>query len=225
MLETCQPESPRESEGWPWAEPTDVTAGEATTAHVTAARALLDASRLVSGLLRLARPDVGERSERIARLVTFVIRRLDLSRSWEFEVAARLSQVGCLGLPPETFMAACRGEALDDDDLMAVASHPLAARDLLAGVPRLEGVAEMVARQTEPVALPGERPRKLADRDRLDVGGQMLRVCGEFDRLVTAGTAVADAIAALQAQPAEFDPEIVSVLEAWNGRPPIPSSS
>ena len=107
-------------------------------------------------LLRLTRPDIGLRTERITALVSFVVRGLDIERRWEFEVAARLSQLGCLGIAPEVLQAATRGELLSDDDLRAVASHPLAARDLLGDVSRLEAVAEMIARQHEPVGFAGE---------------------------------------------------------------------
>ncbi len=187
---------------------------ESLAARLETACALVEVSRLVTRLLRLARPDVGDRSERIARLVAVAARRLELRQSWEFEVAARLSQVGWLGLPAAVVTAVRNGETLDDDELLMAASHALIARDLLAGITRLEGVAEMVARQSEPVSLPGEPPVPLAARDRRDVGGQLLRVGTELERLMSAGMAVTDAIARLRAHPAEYDPEILTAMEA-----------
>jgi len=182
--------------------------------EVAAAGALLEVSRLFVALLRLARPDVGLRTERITALVSFVVKGLDVERRWEFEVAARLSQIGCLGIAPEVLQAATRGELLSEDDLRAVASHPLAARDLLGDVSRLEAVAEMIARQHEPMGFAGEQIDPVSERDRLAFGGQVLRVCGEFDRLSQRGLSSADALACLTAQPEEFDPTIVSRLHA-----------
>ena len=57
------------------------------------------------------------------------------------------------------------------------------ARDLLADVPRLDGVREMIARQQEPVAVRGDTLRPIR-HDRHALGGQILRVCTEFDALV-----------------------------------------
>jgi response regulator RpfG family c-di-GMP phosphodiesterase len=183
--------------------------------EIAAAGALLEVSRLFTALLRLTRPDVGLRSERITTVVSFVVRNLDVERPWEFEVAARLSQLGCLGIAPDVLQAAARGEVLSEDDLRAVASHPLAARDLLGEVSRLEAIAEMIARQHEPVGLAGERIEPVSGADRLAFGGQLLRVCGEFDRLVQRGLASQDALSRMRGQPEEFDPALVARLDAW----------
>jgi response regulator RpfG family c-di-GMP phosphodiesterase len=183
--------------------------------EVAAAGALLEVSRLFTALLRLTRPDIGLRTERITALVSFVVQSLDLERRWEFEVAARLSQLGCLGIAPDVLRAAIRGESLSDDDLRAVASHPLAARDLLGEVSRLEAVAEMIARQQEPVGFAGEWAEPVTAADRLTLGGQLLRVCSEFDRLVERGLSFQDAIGRMTAQPEEFATVIAERLHAW----------
>ncbi len=182
---------------------------------IAAAGALLEVSRLFTALLRLTRPDIGLRTERITAIVSVVVRGLEVERPWEFEVAARLSQLGCLGIAPDVLQAATRGELLSDDDLRAVASHPLAARDLLGEVSRLDAVAEMIARQHEPVGYAGEWTAPVTNADRLTFGGQLLRVCGEFNRLVERGLSSEDAIARMTAQPEEFDPAIVERLHAW----------
>jgi response regulator RpfG family c-di-GMP phosphodiesterase len=183
--------------------------------EVAAAGALLEVSRLFTALLRMTRPDIGLRTERITALVSFVVRGLDVERRWEFEVAARLSQLGCLGIAPDVLQAATRGELLSDDDVRAVASHPLAARDLLGDVSRLQAVAEMIARQQEPMGFAGELIEPVTEADRLAFGGQVLRVCGEFDRLSQRGLSSQDALARMAGQPEEFDPAIVERLHAW----------
>jgi hypothetical protein len=183
--------------------------------EVAAAGALLEVSRLFTALLRLTRPDIGLRTERITALVSFVVRGLEVERRWEFEVAARMSQLGWLGIAPEVLQAATRGELLSDDDLRAVASHPLAARDLLCEVSRLDTVAEMIARQHEPVGLAGEPLAPVSEADRLAFGGQLLRVCGEFDRLAQRGLSCEDALSRMGALPEEYDPAIVARLHGW----------
>jgi response regulator RpfG family c-di-GMP phosphodiesterase len=179
---------------------------------VMAAGVLLDVSRIMSGLLGVVRPEVGARTDRVTQLVRGLVTALDLPAPWEFEVAARLSQIGWLTVPAETIAAVTRGEPLGDEQWRAVASHPLIARDLLDGARRLSGVREMIARQREPFLAPGESALPWARRDRLTVGGQVLRVCGEYDDLRQRGLSPAHAVAALAAQPCEFDPILVDVL-------------
>ena len=55
-------------------------------------------------------------------------------RCREFEVAARLSQIGYPGLDPQLVVAARHRDPLGDEDQRALASHPLIARDLLREV-------------------------------------------------------------------------------------------
>ena len=93
-----------------------------------------------------------------------------------------------------------------------MASHPLVARDLLAEVGRLDGVREMIARQREPFAVQGETPLPIVGRDRLMLGGQMLRVCGDYVALLERGLTVDVALERLQGQPLEFDPVLVQTL-------------
>jgi len=212
MLEATTTESAVATAGdREWA-PTGAAAGQFPVEDVVAAGVILDVSRVLGGLLGLARPALGARTERVTRLVRQMTRVLALDRPWEFEVAARLSQIGWLTVPTETHEAAWRGDSLPDEEWRAVASHPLVARDLLAEVRRLDGVREMIARQREPFTVPGEAPVPLAGRDRLMLGGQILRVCAEYVALLERGLASDAALAWLSSQPCEFDPMLVRVL-------------
>ncbi len=156
MLDATTTESATTTGGW---APGGAPGGQRPVEDVVAAGVLLDVSRVLGGLLGLARPALGVRTERVTRLVRLMARALDIDRPWEFEVAARLSQIGWLTVPTETHAAALRGDPLPDEEWCAVASHPLVARDLLAEVGRLDGVREMIARQREPFAVARRDPR------------------------------------------------------------------
>jgi response regulator RpfG family c-di-GMP phosphodiesterase len=179
---------------------------------VVAAGILLDVSRVLGGLLGVARPALGARTDRVTRLVRQVVQVLDLDRPWEFEVAARLSQIGWLTVPPDTCEAAWRGESLPEEEWRTVASHPLVARDLLAEADRLFGVREMIARQREPRAVHGESRPSPIRPDRLSLGGQILRVCTEYVALCDRGLTGEAALDHLAAQPLEFDPALVAAV-------------
>jgi hypothetical protein len=181
-------------------------------ADVVTAGVLLDVTRIFVGLLGLSRPGLASRTEALTRLVRQAAESLNLDRCWEFEVAARLSQIGWLSVPSETHAAAVRGERLSEDDWRAVASHPLVARDLLSDVRRLDGVREMIARQHEPYAVPGEHTVPFAQCDRHTQGGQLLHVCADYLTLRERGLAVDDALGGLVAEPREYNPELIRHL-------------
>ena len=70
----------------------------------------------------------------------------------------------------------------------------------------------MIARQREPFLAPGETPTPWHRRDRLALGGQILRVCAEYDELRQRGQAPDQALAVLAACPREFDSALVDVI-------------
>jgi hypothetical protein len=180
--------------------------------EVVAAGVLLDLSRVVSDLLTLARPALGARTELITGLVRLIVRELDVAFPWEFEVAARLSQIGLLAVADQRHRAAGRGEPLSDEEWLELVSHPLAARDLLAGVGRLDGVRGMIERQREPFALRCEPPAPILFRSRIVLGGHVLRVCADYVALLERDLAPSEALASLSSQPLECDPVLVVIL-------------
>ena len=70
----------------------------------------------------------------------------------------------------------------------------------------------MIARQREPFAVQGETPVPIVGRDRLMLGGQMLRVCGDYVALLERGLHRGRRAERLQGQPLEFDPVLVQTL-------------
>jgi hypothetical protein len=84
------------------------------------------------------------------------------------------------------------------------------ARDLLRHIPRLEIVAEIVARQQ--AACPEEPQPAIPDRDPAILGGQILKICIKFERLIREGIPHVTAIEILARNPREYDPELVAAL-------------
>ncbi|HEX7085518.1 MAG TPA: HD domain-containing phosphohydrolase [Vicinamibacterales bacterium] len=188
-----------------------IPAGETRLGDIIAAGVLLEISRIVTRILTVARPEIGERTERIVGIAQELARALDLEQAWEFEVAARLSQVGWLTLPEATREAALRGDPVSEEEWRLVASHPLLARDLIGEGGRLTGVVQMIERQREPRSLPGEPVVDLR-RDRIALGAQILRVASDLEALVRSGLSRQDALARLAAEPCEYDATLVAAL-------------
>jgi response regulator RpfG family c-di-GMP phosphodiesterase len=185
--------------------------------RISVAGTLVEASRMMTELLRFVAPDVHRRTTRITAIVSEVVHDLDLPQPWEFEVAARLSQIGCLTLPATTLEAVTRGDALTEEDDRAFASHPLVARDLLAEVRRLEDAREMIARQREPWMVPGAAP---ASADRVSLGAQLLRIVTDYDGWLEKGVRPSDAMGRLEADAEEYDPQLLRTVRAAVERHP-----
>lgn len=184
-----------------------------TGERIAVANVLLEAAGLFTDCLALVAPDVHRRTVRITGLVSAMAERLGLEERWEFEVAARLSQIGCLSLAPDE-RAAAAGTGPSEDTERAFASHPLVGRDLLTRVRRLAAVREMVARQREMHAFDPAEGEGARTRDRVALGAQLLHVAVDADGLLGAGLPEAAVAAALCGRPGEYDPEVLAALAA-----------
>jgi putative two-component system response regulator len=185
----------------------------ATTAErVVMAQTLLEVSRLVSDCLALAAPDLHARTVRVTALVTTMASLLELEHPWEFEVAARLSQVGCLAVPPADRLAVARGDLIEEERERAYASHPLVSRDLLRGVRSLAAVREMIARQHEPYSVAGWETT-LAPSDRVTIGAQLLRIAIDATALSAAVWGPESVAAAMAGRGGEYHPQLLRVLK------------
>jgi hypothetical protein len=150
---------------------------------------------------------------RLAHLVRHLVGKAHLLDSWRFEAAAMLSQLGCVTLSPALAHAAYTGAALSSEDQALFQTHPQAAHDLIANIPRLEPVAWMISQQLsrELVRPAPGKPSDAASAD-LIFGANALRIAVAFDDLRVQGLSDEDAISNLLQRTAEFPTEMVALL-------------
>lgn len=161
--------------------------------------------KVLSEILSLVNPTAFGKAVRIQRYVRHITACLHLTNeSWQYDVAAMLSQIGCVTIPPNTLDAVNAGEPLSEVEQQRYQLHASVAHDLLAQVPRLEGVAMMVCRQHTAPGAPTDDP--------VSLGAQILKVCLAFDHHLTRGLGMAAALTALRTRPDEFNGRVVSAL-------------
>ena len=145
-------------------------------------------------VLSLANPAAFSKAVRIKRYVQSLVAEMQLSSSWQYEMAAMLSQLGCVTLPPKIIEMERHGEQLTSGQQKAFDMHPAIAGVLLKKIPRLQDVAWMVAQQRT----------KLEDSvtsvsKELAIGAEILRVAVEFDDMKAKGMGDSEARERLRA--------------------------
>jgi CheY-like chemotaxis protein len=118
---------------------------------IFAERALLErtlggAVEVLTELLSMSSPEAFTRTERVRVLVEAMAATLDID-DWRLRLAAMLSQVGCVVVPPDVLHRARTGGELTDDERDVYYAHPRTAQRLLERIPRLEDVALWVGDQ------------------------------------------------------------------------------
>lgn len=184
---------------------------------ITAEKELLEktlssAIQVLTEVLSLVNPAAFSRSVRMRRYVQHMVAELGLPDAWRFEVAAMMSQLGCVTLHPETVDAVYAGQKLSPDEQARYNQHPLVARDLLSKIPRLEPVAWMITHQNDSLQI-GLAEHDISEVDIVSLGSQILKTSLAFDQLATKGLSVNESWQELRNHPQEYDPVLVSTLK------------
>ncbi len=141
---------------------------------------------VLTEILGLTNPLAQKRAARMTRYAEEICARLEFPMPWQLRIALMLSQIGCITLPEQVLSKIYAGGELSEESDAIYRSHPALAGKLLGGIPRLEPVADIVARQFEPLELAGQAE----DFDKWDVrtfGAMILKVCGDLDDIISAG--------------------------------------
>ena len=192
-----------------------LTAGILQYRLVVAEKELLEKTlsgsiKVLTEVLSLVNPAAFSCALRIRRYVQHAATKLQLEAPWRFEVAAMMSQLGCVTLDTETVEVVYAGSKLSTEEQSRFDAHPGVASDLLSNIPRLESVARMIAQQGSIVPSKGTGPGGSCDV--VALGAQILKVTIAYDRLCNGGQSHQDALHQLRLRPDQYQRSIVDAL-------------
>lgn len=187
-----------------------------TSERVLLERTLQGSIQLLTDLLALVHPAAFGRANRTRQRLSALGAALRSEDGWSLELAGLLSQIGLITLAPELVERIHAGRLLSEKERAQVAQLPSVAERLLAHIPRLEPVREILRHQDRPfVMLNGAAP--LAPGERIPQGARMLRLVLDFDRLEAEGVPAAAAIETLQHRAGQYDPEVLAAFRTIVG--------
>jgi FixJ family two-component response regulator len=197
-----------------------LTAGLMQYRLIAAEKSLLENTlqgsiQVLTEVLSLVNPAAFGRALRVRRYIQHVVSVMALPSAWRFEVAAMMSQLGCVTLHPETIEAVYAGRTLPPDEQARFDAHPAVARDLLSKIPRMEPIAWMIGHQNDSAPV-GADAAVVATSD-MRLGANLLRATLAFDGLVSKGMSPSDAASHLSREHPGFDPRIFQALAEVDG--------
>ena len=184
---------------------------------LTAERRLLEETfngciRALTDVLAVTAPAAFGRATRIRGSANAVAKQLGLDEVWKVDVAAMLSQLGCIAIPNDTMERVQSGHALSPREQAMIARIPVVTEGILGAIPRLEDVCAIITRAS--ASMKGFSTSLLDPRHRaIAAAAQVVRIAQEFDALEARGVAPQSALNALRARE-EFDLRVLTALEA-----------
>ncbi len=197
-----------------------VDAGAEQHRLITAERVLLEQTlhgsiKALTDVLALTNPVSFGRSTRIKQHVTDLAVKLGIRERWQVEVAALLSQLGFVTLPPETLEKVYYAQALSEVEQQMVDNVPAVTEQLLGNIPRLDVVREILATYGRPYS------RDLAADDHkkqpVERAAHILRVAIDFDALEGQGNSRSLALDTMRGRSERYDPEVLAALSDVRG--------
>lgn len=192
--------------------------GQAVRQHelLTAEKELMEKTvkgciKVLADLLGIVKPEVFGRVARVRRKVREVAEHLVGVSIWELDAAALLSQLGCFNIAEDTLEKVHRGEALNDEEAAAFLAHPLLGADLIAQIPRLGKVAEIVLYQHKNFDGTG-LPIDGVKGDQIPLEARALHAVLRYDELSTQGWSDAAIIDKLRKAQGQHDPAVLDAL-------------
>ncbi len=187
-----------------------------TVEKVLLEKTLRGAVKVLTDVLSLINPTAFGHASRVRRLVQQLCSKMEVDQPWQAEVAAMLSQIGCVTVPPATLDKLYHGRALTPDESQMLSEQPAIGSELVANIPRLEPVAEIIAYQQKGYDGSGLPSEGRTGGD-IPLGARILKVALDYDRQKWCGSADTRALIALREHAELYDPEVLAVLESVIG--------
>lgn len=159
--------------------------------------------RILTDILGLVNPEAFGRSERVRRLAIDVGKKMELKQTLYLDLAAMLSQLGCVTLTDTALEKIYQGEELTPEEKQAYDMHPYVTSGMLAQIPRMEKVSDIILNQNV----------SLEDNSELPVEARILKACLDFDAFTRAGMEKQAAVDVLRDQTKVYDKDVVAALE------------
>jgi response regulator RpfG family c-di-GMP phosphodiesterase len=184
---------------------------------ITGERELLEETlqgsiRVLTELLALLNPEAFGRTTRIKRNVHDLGLLLAPDEVWRFEMAAMLSQIGCVTLSPEVIRKLYQGNGLSDDDTIYFKQHPAIGSGLIENIPRMQEVSQIIFFQEKHFDGSGIPQNNIQGND-IPLGARVLKVALDYDLLEAEGYSKDKAVKIMEARTGWYDPEVLAALE------------
>jgi response regulator RpfG family c-di-GMP phosphodiesterase len=175
---------------------------------VMSERVLLDqtlrgAINMLTDVLAMVSPTVFGRAVRLRECAKLLGTHLKTDHRWAIEIAAMLSQLPVITLPTETIDKLFQGDPLTTDERQMVERLGPISEQLLANIPRLELVRDILRSV--------DRPYDLGRTDLAGhpIGSRILKVALDFDALDGRGMDVELALETMRSRKGIYDPKVL----------------
>ncbi|HRE81940.1 MAG TPA: response regulator [Opitutaceae bacterium] len=174
-------------------------------------KTLNGAVKILLDVLAVVDPSAFGRSQKLRNDIQYFLKYFVAEKFWELDLAAMLSQIGRVTLPPTVIAKERSREELSVTEKDMVRRVPEIGASLLEKIPRLGNVAHIVRLQTRPFAGYGFSMDEIKGKD-LPLGARILRILGDLADLESEGLSRRTAALRMRKMIGAYDPEVLAAV-------------
>ena len=169
--------------------------------------------KLLADILALTDPLAFGYGEALREYMRAYLKATPMVDAWELEIAAILSQIGMVTIPPTIIERARGGTELTKVEQDILKGVPKAGADLLANIPRLESVARSVLYQQKHYDGSGV-PANVVHGEDIPIGARILKVLMDLLELEAQKLSKEEALNQMQQRRGWYDPRVLDATFA-----------
>ena len=186
---------------------------------LTAEKELLEntlggAVKVLTEILSLFDPATFERSQKLKEYLSDFVCSSNTSVSWDLELAALLSQIGRVTIPPAVLEKLRSGETLNGPEKDIVNRVPEFGARLIENIPRLGPVANIVRYQQKHFDGSGF-PVDSFSGDEIPIGSRIIYVLSDLLELEDQSLSRPAAFQKMQERNGRYDPKVLNSVSCW----------
>lgn len=187
-------------------------------ALITAEKELLQKTlkgsiKLLMDILSVFNPKAFSQANRLTTLTKNIAARFGLNNMWEIETMVLLAKIGCVAIPSDILEKRLNGEFLTPEEETLYLSHPQIGKTLLANIPRLENISNIISYQLVPFGEPSKNQTRV-QADEIPIESRILKVLDDYDYFLRTGLDEKTAIQKMKEKTGEYDTNILVALDA-----------
>jgi response regulator RpfG family c-di-GMP phosphodiesterase len=188
--------------------------GAAAKQHdlITSERVLLEQTlhgsiKTLTDILGLANPTAFGRANRAKQFMGQLLTEMKRPSDWTCDVAAMLSQIGCVTIPVETLDRMYDGSQLTPEETAMAARLPAVAVQLLGSIPRLEAVRDILTHMDD--LYEPNKPGQAKRGEAIPWGARALKIILDYLTIEPRVSTTAQALETIRGRKGHYDPAIL----------------
>ncbi|WP_428608732.1 HD domain-containing phosphohydrolase [Sedimenticola sp.] len=167
--------------------------------------------KLLTDILSMVAPEIFGQLTELRETAREIARAMRLMSTWDIEMAAMLSKIAYVTLPPQTLARVRGSKPLDPSEQLIIERLPETSGKLLVNIPRLEQVARIILYQRKNFDGSGFPKDMLAGED-IPLESRILKVLHDLQMQESNGVSTSAALKQMSGHPGRYDPKVLQTV-------------